>query len=213
MRPDVPTWVFLPVSSSRCTRSMPTRYGLAVDLDVEVALDAQRLVVLRDLEVLRHVRVEVVLAREAAPRRDRAVQRQADLDRRLDRRLVDDRQRAGQAQADRAGVRVRLGAELGRAAAEHLRRGAEFDVRLEADDRLVLGQHFLVGQCSCAQLRDRGEDGLDGRLEGRADAVAALVGQRRRHDLQADRQPLATARRAPRSPAYRRATRAACRGR
>jgi hypothetical protein len=29
MRPDVPIWVFLPVSSSRCTRSMPTRNVLS----------------------------------------------------------------------------------------------------------------------------------------------------------------------------------------
>ena len=45
-------------------------HGFALDLDVEVSLDAQRLVVLRDLEVLRHVGVEVVLAGEPAPRRD-----------------------------------------------------------------------------------------------------------------------------------------------
>ncbi len=41
---------------------------LPVGLHVEPAILAQRLVVLADLEVLRHVRVEVVLARETAPR-------------------------------------------------------------------------------------------------------------------------------------------------
>ena len=71
--------------------------GLAVDLDVGPALEGDRLVVLRGLEVLRHVRVEVVLPREPAPLRDLAVQRQPDPDRRLHRLAVDHRHRAGQA--------------------------------------------------------------------------------------------------------------------
>src|SRR3712207_7072785 len=44
------------------------RSRLAVDEHVQVAVDAQRLVVLADLVVLRHVRVEVVLPGEPAPR-------------------------------------------------------------------------------------------------------------------------------------------------
>src|ERR1700712_2700723 len=127
MRPVAPpTCRFLPVSSSRCTRSISTRYvyppnagprgpdvqvlagvllevhpldldavRLAVDLDVEVPGDAERLVVLAGLEALGDVRVEVVLPREAAPGGDPAAQRQPDADRRLDRRGVGDRQRAG----------------------------------------------------------------------------------------------------------------------
>ena len=58
---------------------------LPVDVDVGPAVEGDRLVVLRGLEVLRHVRVEVVLPREAAPLGDRAVQRQPDPDRGLDR--------------------------------------------------------------------------------------------------------------------------------
>jgi hypothetical protein len=64
----------------------------AVEDDVETAVDAQRLVVLGNLEVLRHVRIEVVLSRKPAPLDDRAVQRQADLDDPLDRGLVRHRQ-------------------------------------------------------------------------------------------------------------------------
>jgi hypothetical protein len=67
----------------------------AVDLDVEKAVETDRLVVLRGLEVLRHVGVEVVLAGEPAPLRDRTVERQADADHRLDRLTVQHRQRAG----------------------------------------------------------------------------------------------------------------------
>ena len=52
----------------------------------------------------------------------------------------------GQAQADRADLGVGLGAELGRAAAEHLRPGAELDVGLQPDHRLVAGDRVVVGQ-------------------------------------------------------------------
>ena len=78
---------------------------------LEPAVDVERLVVLGDLEVLRHVRVEVVLPGEHA-RADLAVQRQADPDGQLHRRLVEHGQRAGQAERDRVDVGVGLGAEL-----------------------------------------------------------------------------------------------------
>ena len=118
---------------------------LSIYVDVHVALEADRLVVLRRLEVLGHVRVEVVLPREPAPLRNFAVQRQPDPDRRLDRLAVDDRHRAGQAQAGRADLGVRVGAELRRAAAEHLGHGVELDVDLEAQRRVVRRQHVVEG--------------------------------------------------------------------
>ena len=87
MRPVAPpTCSDLPVSSSMWARSISTRNGLAAStVDVEVAVEGDRLVVLRGLEVLRHVRVEVVLPGEPAPLGDLAVEREADADRRLDR--------------------------------------------------------------------------------------------------------------------------------
>ena len=66
--------------------------GPSVHVDLQVPVRAQRLVVLGDLEVLRHVRVEVVLPGEPAPLRDRAVQREPDPDRVLDRRPARHRQ-------------------------------------------------------------------------------------------------------------------------
>jgi hypothetical protein len=66
-------------------RSISTRNVAVVELDVEPAVEGDRLVVLRRLEVLRHVRVEVVLPREPAPLGDRAVEREADPDRGLQR--------------------------------------------------------------------------------------------------------------------------------
>ena len=77
---------------------------------VEVAAGVDGQVVLADLKVLGHVGIEVVLAVERR-RRDRAVQRRADRHRQLDRAHVEHRQRARQSQADRADVRVGLGAE------------------------------------------------------------------------------------------------------
>ena len=83
---------------------------------VEPAVDVERLVVLADLVLLRHVRIEVVLPVER-PRLDRAVERRADAHRQLDRLAVEHRQRAGQAERDRVDVGVGLVAEPVRAAA------------------------------------------------------------------------------------------------
>src|SRR5699024_6090637 len=52
-----------------------------VQFDVDPSVERDGLVVLRGLEVLGEVRVEVLLAREAAGLGDRAVQREADPDR------------------------------------------------------------------------------------------------------------------------------------
>src|SRR5450631_149883 len=120
-------------------------HHLAVHLDVEIALDTQRFVVLRDLVVLRHVGIEVVLAGEAAPRRDAAVQRQPDANGRLDRNRVGHRQRAWQAETRRAGVRVGWRTEGGGTPAEHLRPGAELDMGLETEYRLERRECVVVG--------------------------------------------------------------------
>jgi hypothetical protein len=85
---------------------------LALDLDVDEALDAQRLVVLRGLEVLRHVGVEVVLPRHPAPRRRCRSSARGRCGWSPRCRRGWHRQRARQAQADRADLGVRLGAEL-----------------------------------------------------------------------------------------------------
>ena len=111
----------LPVSSSRCARVDAD----ARAVDVEVAVDRDRRVVLRRLVVLRHVRVEVVLPVEDRPLGHVEVERLGDAQRVLDRLLVQHRQRTGQAEAHRAHVRVRLVAELVRAPAEQLARGRE----------------------------------------------------------------------------------------
>ncbi len=128
-------------------------------VDLERSVDADRLVVLADLIVLRHVRVEVVLPVEHRAVRDRALQRLADAQRELHRPLAEHRQRAGQPQAHRADVRVGLGAELVLARAEQLRRRGQLDVHLEADHRLPRrggrGGHARLPPCPNVPIRAR----------------------------------------------------------
>ena len=115
------------------------------DLDValggrqrELAVDAERLVVLGDLVALRQVGIEVVLAVEDRVLDDAAAERVAEEDRHLDRAPVWHGQRAGVRETDGARARV-LGREvLELAAAEHLRPRLQVDVDLEADDRLPI---------------------------------------------------------------------------
>ena len=59
------------------------------------------------------------------------------------RLLIEHRQRTGHAEADRADVPVRRAAKRRRAGAEHLRRGAQLTVDLDADDGLVA----IGGRC------------------------------------------------------------------
>ncbi len=109
----------------------------AARVDREAPVLGERLLVLADLVVLRHVGVVVVLAREAVQAVHRAAERQGGHRAELDGAAVDHRERAGQAQADRAGLGVRRRAEGGPAAAEHLGHGRELRVHFQADDGLV----------------------------------------------------------------------------
>ena len=114
----------------------------AVDAHVaQMPAQAERDVVLGDLVALGEVRIEVVLAVEDRARRDLAAQREAHHDPVGHGLGVGHRQRPGQAEADRAGARVRLLAEAQLAPAEHLRAGLELDVDLQPDDGFVFGAH------------------------------------------------------------------------
>jgi lysophospholipase L1-like esterase len=110
----------------------------------------QRLFVLTDLVALRQIGIEVVLAREDRPRPHGAVKRQRQARGEFDGARVGHRQRAGVAETDRTHQRVGFGAEAVRAAAEHLRRGAQLDVHLEPDHR------FPSHAASLVERRDAG---------------------------------------------------------
>ena len=65
---------------------------------------------------------------------DLAAERQRGARRQLHRMTIEDRQRAGQAETDRAQRGIGLGAEARGAAAENLGGGQQLRVDLEADD-------------------------------------------------------------------------------
>ena len=115
-----------------------TEDGAVLQFDIQVAIAVGGLVVLRDLIVARHVRVEVVLAGELAPLGDFAVQGQAQLDRVIDGGLVDHRQGARQAEAHRGQFGVRLAAELDVGRAEQLGVRGQLHVGFQTEDHIVL---------------------------------------------------------------------------
>ena len=172
----------------------------AVDAHVaQMARPAQRFVVLADLVRLGVVGIEVVLAVEDRAVGELAVERHPDHQPVLDRLLVDHRQRAGQAEADRAAVRVRLLAEGQRARAEHLRPRVELDVDLQADDGLEVGHD-----------RARRSVEADGLLERVGRVEDPVLAERAADDLEADGQALRSARSGSRSRAGRRAAPGPC---
>ena len=109
-----------------------------LQVDLQVAVLTQRQLVLADLVAFGQVGIGVVLARKDRRLVDRAVERQPGADRRLHRRLVDDRQRARQRQAGGADARVGRRALVVRAAAaEHLGCGQGLGMNFHADDQLI----------------------------------------------------------------------------
>ena len=114
-------------------------HGAAAGTELDRAAGRERPLVLRDLVALGQVGIEVVLAREDRRRVDRAAERQRGARGELDGAPVQHRQRARQAEADRAERGVRSRAEPRGAAAEDLGGGQQLRVDLEADDRLKCG--------------------------------------------------------------------------
>ena len=81
-----------------------------------------------------------------------AIQRQRGFDGELHGALVQDRQGAGQAETNRAGVGIGRIAELRRAGAEDLGFGKELDVDFQADDDFVFRHHFRRDSHLCGIL-------------------------------------------------------------
>ena len=102
----------------------------------------QWLVELRNLVALGQVGVEVVLAREDGPLAHLAVERKRGQRGKLDGLRVEHRQRSRQPQANRADVRIRIGAEAVCATAEDLSGREQLHMHFEADDRLVFRENI-----------------------------------------------------------------------
>ncbi len=109
----------------------------AVEFELDVAVGRGRLVVLRDLVILRHVRVKITFPVELREAGYLAIEQETGEHRQAQCLVVRHGQHAGQAEADGADVRVRRRAECIGAPAPHLRFCFKLDVGFQADDRFV----------------------------------------------------------------------------
>ena len=109
----------------------------------------------------------------------------------MDRLRVRHRQASGQAQADRARVRVRRLAKRQLAAAEHLRPGRELDVDLQADHRLEAARARRLARPGAPSDTGRSAVEADRLLERVGGVEQPVLAERRPGDLQADRQTAA----------------------
>src|SRR5215510_9781867 len=114
--------------SSKTPFGGPSAFVALAGQKFDRAALGKRAVVLRDLIALRQIGIKIIF-----PREDRfgvylKIESERGLTRHLHGLAVERRQRAGQTQADRTGVTVRLLPEFGRTAAENFRIGFELRV-------------------------------------------------------------------------------------
>ena len=108
------------------------------------AVCAKRHVVLRDLIILRHVRIEIIFPVELRDWRNVAVEHQSGQHRHAQRFVIRYRQRARQTKTDRTSVCVRRRAKFHRARAKHLRARLQLDVNLQSNCRDIIHCCFWV---------------------------------------------------------------------
>ena len=104
------------------------------ELDLDLAADDDREILLSELIVLRVIRVEIVLTVPGAVLRNRGSDNQAEENRFLDRLAVHHRQRTRETEDDGIDLLVGFLTEAPRGRREHLGTGVQLDVDLEADD-------------------------------------------------------------------------------
>ena len=118
--------------------------GGSGEFDFDRATEADGLVVLGDLIVLRGVGIKIVFAVPLADRRDLAAEQEAGLDDGVERGLVHDRQRTGERKDDGIGERVGFVPVAGGNARKHLGLSLDLDVDFQTDDGFVV--HFFRGR-------------------------------------------------------------------
>ncbi len=112
-----------------------------LDLDKAIVADGQ--IQLRNLIILRIIRIKIILAVKFAELVNLAVGRQPHRHRVLHDLLIQYRKRPRHTGADRAGVRVRSRAERGRASAEDLGLRRQLYMNLQSNDCLILLRHII----------------------------------------------------------------------
>ena len=103
-----------------------------------------RLIVLRSLECLRQIRVEVVLSGKTAVLRDFTVQCQANLDGVFNSLVVDDRQGTWQSEGHWRNKGVRVATERVGRSVKHLGLRAQLDVNLDTENRVELFDRVFI---------------------------------------------------------------------
>ena len=117
--------IFLEMNTDEANLLILRRYGLLGILRIREIVQrdgpakAERQVILTDLIVLGHVRIEVILAVKFADRRDLATEHESRQRREAQRLFVHDRKRTGKSEAHGTDVGVRLGAMLHGTATKH----------------------------------------------------------------------------------------------
>ena len=117
--------------------------GKTFAVNVDAAGKTERHVVLGELIVFRHVRIEVALAVEFAAVRNAAFRHEPRHDSLADRLAVRSRQHAGMSHADRADVCIRFGPETVRAFAEHLGIRFYLNVHFQADNSFISSHNYV----------------------------------------------------------------------
>jgi hypothetical protein len=102
------------------------------------AIGAKRHVVVRNLIILRHVWIEIILPVELADRRDVAFEHETGEDRHAQSFVIHHGQGARQPEANRTSIRVRFCAKFNRTRAKHLRARLELNVDFKANGGEVL---------------------------------------------------------------------------
>ena len=134
------------------------RRFLSVHLDIQMAVFADRQIILGCLEILGQIRIIIVFPVKFAVPGDLAVQRQSRAHRKFKDLFIQHRQDPRKAEAYRAYIGIRLCAERGLAAAENLRGRAKFRMDFQSDDGFIFhtymspfGAVFVYSGWACSK--------------------------------------------------------------
>src|SRR5437762_3501650 len=130
--------------------------GIGEVVQWHAAICAKRHVVLRNLIVFRHVRVEIIFAIELAQWGDVAAEHETGERRHAQRLMIHHRQSARQTEANRTSVRIWFGSKFNRTSAKHFGARLELDVHFKTYGGDVVHCRFQIAdfKFSDADLRD-----------------------------------------------------------
>ncbi|MNC31377.1 hypothetical protein D3C75_796960 [compost metagenome] len=149
--------------------------GLSVHLNINPAIQTDRLVVLGDLVGLRRIGIKVVFAVEFADVTDRAVQCHSRFHGIFHCLPVQYRQDAWMPQTDRTGMCIRRSTEFRGAAAEDFGLGMKLHMNFQPDDRFVFSHIYSHSLKSFVSLYSCLGIFVKTRSEARTSRTAAIT--------------------------------------